>query len=179
MEGQDQSPRILCRAREIGRNETSQAKMEFSWGKRNLHTRRTRAPPPPPWNTGMCEHLPPSASSYASASASASSFLNAESANNFKERPTDGYGMQQRQRRRHMLLASLAFFVGSLLEVHVQVGCIFLSGGFHCGEREGRGTTCDLAFTAGGRSLTSTIYMNEEAWRHGMKRMLAPCRSHR
>ena len=123
MEGQDQSPRILCRAREIGRNETSQAKMEFSWGKRNLHTRRTRAPPPPPpWNTGMCEHLPPSAS------ASASSFLNAESANNFKERPTDGYGMQQRQRRRrHMLLASLAFFVGSLLEVHVQVGCIFLS----------------------------------------------------
>ena len=170
MEGQDQSPRILCRAREIGRNETSRAKMEFSWGKRNLHTRRTRAPPP--WNTGMCEHLPPSAS--------ASSFLNAESANNFKERPTDGYGMQQqRQRRRHMLLASLAFFVGSLLEVHVQVGCIFLSGGFHCGEREGYGTTCDLAFTAGGRSLTSTIYVNEEAWRHGMKRMLAPCRSHR
>ena len=62
MEGQDQSPRILCRAREIGRNETSRAKMEFSWGKRNLHTRRTRAPPP--WNTGMCEHLPPSASSF-------------------------------------------------------------------------------------------------------------------
>ena len=124
-----------------------------------------------------------SASYSASASSSASSSFNAESANNFKERarrPTDTVCSSAEAAAAAPYVARLPrFFRGDPSARGARSSRLHISEwGISLWREEGYGSTYDLVFTVGGRSLTSTIYMNEEAW-HGMRRMLAPCRSHR
>ena len=96
---------------------------------------------------------------------------------------TDGYGMQQRSAEAAAAAPYVArlprFFRGDPSARGARSSRLHISEwGISLWREEGYGSTYDLVFTVGGRSLTSTIYMNEEAW-HGMRRMLAPCRSHR
>ena len=159
MEGQDQSKRILCRAHEIGRNETSQAKMEFSWGSGTCIQDERAPPPPPPWNTGTCEHLPPSASP-------ASSSFNAESANNFKERA----GERDDRRIRYAAAAAAApyvtrhprFFRGDPSARGARSSRLHISKWkISLWREEGYGTTCDLVLTVGGREVAHINHLHE------------------